>query len=575
MGRHLWAVWGGQALGGRLLLGANVQDRRNPKDKYSIRYDEPGGTIQNTEVQTDVRDGTDYAFNASYAADVAGGEFELAGVFVRTDRYQDEDSIEYRGGIETNANLLTINDNDLDIRTDNLSLRTGYERDMLGGETEFKLAYASISDEQYEFEGESEYLRDAIIFPDEDRYTLDSTTVDIQDEEWKAAIEHEIDLSDGMELEFGLQGNWKTRDALVTETPRIRFNVPNAPAPRPAVPAFGPSTPVPGGDVTIEENRLDPYVMLSGENGALTWEAGLRYETTDLTITDRTAAPADQVNESDEAELLPSASFRWALNENDRIIFSAARTVRRPSFNRLSPAVLEEEFGDSDFVGNPDLKAEISTGFDLGFERRLGRRGVAGINVFYRDIQDLVEETNTGVTGSGGAGTFVYTVDNVGDGKVYGVEFDLSTPLDFIGLESTGVFLNYSWLDSEITDFIGERRFNSQSDYVYSVGFTQDLPTWGAAFGASYRKQGDAFSRVLAEEVTTSYGADLEIFVEKQFGSNVVVRLTGSNLLDSSKDETFDKFENVADQISRDYDEYEIETEEAGPVYQLVMRLAF
>ena len=569
------AVWGGEALGGRLLLGANVQDRRNPKDKYSQRFDEPGGTLDNTEVQTDVRDGTDYAFNAAYETEIGGGTFDLAGAFVRTDRVQDEDSIEYLGGIENAANLSTINDNDLDIRTDNLTVRTGYEREMFGGETEFKLAYASISDEQYEFEGESEYRRDAIIFPDEDRYTLDSTTTDIQDEEWKAAIEHEIELSNGMELEFGLQGNWKTRDSLVTETPRIRFNVPNAPAPRPAVPAFGPSTPVPGGDVTIEENRLDPYVMLSGETGALTWEAGLRYETTDTTITDRTVAPADQVSESDEAELLPSFSLRYALSEDDRIIFSAARTVRRPSFNRLSPALLEEEFGDSDFVGNPDLKSEIATGFDLGFERRLGRRGVAGINVFYRDVQDLVEETNTGATGSGGAGTFVYTVDNVGDGKVYGVEFDLSTPLDFIGMESTGVFLNYSWLDSEITDFIGERRFNSQSDYVYSVGFTQDLPTWGAAFGASYRKQGDAFSRVLAEEVTTSYGADLEVFVEKQFGSNVVVRLTGSNLLDSSKDEVFDKFANEADQRSRDYDEYEIETEEAGPVYQLVMRLAF
>jgi outer membrane receptor protein involved in Fe transport len=569
------AVWGGEALGGRLLLGANVQDRRNPKDKYSQRFDEPGGTLDNTEVQTDVRDGTDYAFNAAYETEIGGGTFDLAGAFVRTDRVQDEDSIEYLGGIENAANLSTINDNDLDIRTDNLTVRTGYEREMFGGETEFKLAYASISDEQYEFEGESEYRRDAIIFPDEDRYTLDSTTTDIQDEEWKAAIEHEIDLSNGVELEFGLQGNWKTRDSLVTETPRIRFNVPNAPAPRPAVPAFGPSTPVPGGDVTIEQNRLDPYVMLSGETGALTWEAGLRYETTETTITDRTVAPADQVSESDEAELLPSFSLRYALSEDDRIIFSAARTVRRPSFNRLSPALLEEEFGDSDFVGNPDLKSEIATGFDLGFERRLGRRGVAGINVFYRDVQDLVEETNTGATGSGGAGTFVYTVDNVGDGKVYGVEFDLSTPLDFIGMESTGVFLNYSWLDSEITDFIGERRFNSQSDYVYSVGFTQDLPTWGAAFGASYRKQGDAFSRVLAEEVTTSYGADLEVFVEKQFGSNVVVRLTGSNLLDSSKDEVFDKFANEADQRSRDYDEYEIETEEAGPVYQLVMRLAF
>ncbi|MBU1324370.1 MAG: TonB-dependent receptor [Alphaproteobacteria bacterium] len=569
------AVWGGEALGGRVLLGANVQDRRNPKDKYSIRFDEPGGTIDNTEVQTDVRDGTDYAFNAAYEADVAGGEFEIAGVFIRTDRYQDEDSIEYRGGIENDANLLTINDNDLDIRTDNLSLRTRYEREMFGGETTFKLAYANIDDQQYEFEAESEYLRDAIAFPDEDRFTLDSTTVDIQDEEWKAGIEHELDLSNGMELEFGLQGNWKTRDALITETPRIRFNVPNAPTPRPAVPAFGASSPVAGGDVSIEETRLDPYVMLSGENGALTWEAGLRYETTETTITDRTVAPADQVSESDEAELLPSFSLRYAVSDTDRITFSAARTVRRPSFNRLSPALLEEEFGDSDFVGNPDLKSEIATGFDLGFERRLGRRGVAGINVFYRDIQDLVEETNTGLEGSGGPGTFIYTVDNVGDGKVYGIEFDLSTPLDFIGMESTGVFLNYSWLDSEITDFIGERRFNGQSDYVFSAGFTQDLPTWGAAFGATYRKQGDAFDRVLAEEVTTSYGADLEIFVEKQFGENVIVRLTGSNLLDSSKDETFDKFENVGDQMSRDYDEYEVETEEAGPVYQLVMRVAF
>jgi len=569
------AVWGGEALGGRVLLGANVQDRRNPKNKYSIRYDEPGGTIDNTEVQTDVRDGTDYAFNAAYETEVAGGEFEIAGVFIRTDRYQDEDSIEYRGGIENDANLLTINDNDLDIRTDNLSLRTRYEREMFGGETTFKLAYANIDDQQYEFETESEYLRDAIAFPDEDRFTLDTTTTDIQDEEWKAGIEHEIDLSNGMELEFGLQGNWKTRDALITETPRIRFNVPNAPAPRPAVPAFGPSAPIAGGDVTIEETRLDPYVMLSSENGALTWEAGLRYETTETTITDRTVAPADQVSESDEAELLPSFSLRYALSDADRIIFSAARTVRRPSFNRLSPALLEEEFGDSDFVGNPDLKSEIATGFDLGFERRLGRRGVAGINVFYRDIQDLVEETNTGLEGSGGPGTFIYTVDNVGDGKVYGIEFDLSTPLDFIGMESTGVFLNYSWLDSEITDFIGERRFNGQSDYVFSAGFTQDLPTWGAAFGATYRKQGDAFDRVLAEEVVTSYGADLEIFVEKQFGENVIVRLTGSNLLDSSKDETFDKFDNVNDQMSRDYDEYEVETEEAGPVYQLVMRVAF
>ena len=218
-----------------------------------------------------------------------------------------------------------------------------------------------------------------------------------------------------------------------------------------------------------------------------------------------------------------------------------------------------------------------------------------GVNAFYRDITDLIELTNTGAYSEtaledyedaidDGATpeeaaeelvSYVLTAENVGDGQVWGVEFDLSTPLDFIGMEHTGVFLNYSWLDSSVEDFLGDRRFNSQSDYVFNVGFTQDIPTWGAAFGATYRKQGDAASRIVGEEVVTSYGGDLEVFVEKQVASNVVIRFTGSNLLDSSKDEGFDKFNTIEDQIDRDYDEYEIETEKSGPWFQVVARVAF
>lgn len=287
------------------------------------------------------------------------------------------------------------------------------------------------------------------------------------------------------------------------------------------------------------------------------------------------------MTEVDYGFLLPSASLRYRLNDTDRLIVSAARTVRRPSFDRLSPALLEEEFGDSDFIGNPNLKPESAWGVDIGFERQLGRRGVVGINAFYRSISDLVEEVNTGLPGSADdedtpeIEAFLYTVGNVGDGKVWGIEFDLSTPLDFIGMETTGVFLNYSWLDSEVEDFMGTRRFNSQSDYVLNFGFTHDIPTWGAALGATYRKQGEAAARVLAEEVRTAYGADLEVFLEKRVASNVVVRLTGSNLLNASKDEVFDKFGSVQDQIDRSYDEYELETEKGGPVYQLVARVAF
>lgn len=586
------AVWGGQVGPGRLLIGGNIQDRRNPKAKFSQRFDEPGGELDNTEVQTDVRDGTDYSANASYDVEVAGGNLQLSGLFVRTDRVQDESSIEYIEGIETAANIDTINTNPLDIQTDNWAVNSRYEREMLGGETTFRLGYAAIDDQQVETETEFA-VEDEVI-------EGEITRTDITDEEVQAALEHKLDLN-GMELEFGVQYSDKTRDTAIFAS---EAEAEGETAFRPLLASeFGDFEAITGGVSTIEETRIDPYIMLSGETGAVKWEAGLRYETTDTTIIDETVDADERVNDKDYGILLPSASARFQLSETDRIVASVARTVRRPDFNFISPALLEGEYGDNDFLGNPDLEPETAWGIDLGFERRLGRRGVFGVNVFYRDITDLIELTNTGefsdeaignaedardeVLDDGGTAdeaqeaydaeltSFVLTAENVGDGQVWGIEFDLSTPLDFIGMPNTGVFLNYSWLDSSVDDFAGERRFNSQSDYVVNVGFTHDIPTWGAAFGATYRKQGDAESRIAAEEVVTSYGADLEVFVEKRIASNIVVRLTGSNLLDSSKDEVFDKFDTIEDQIDRDYDEYEIETEKAGPVYQLVMRMAF
>jgi len=122
---------------------------------------------------------------------------------------------------------------------------------------------------------------------------------------------------------------------------------------------------------------------------------------------------------------------------------------------------------------------------------------------------------------------------------------------------------------------LGERRFNDQARSVLNVGFIQDLKSLDAAFGVSYRKQGDARSRVLAEEVETRYGGDLEAFVEKRFGEHWSMRLTGTNLLNASKDETFHKFDTLDEQIDRDYDDYELEREKSGPVYQLVVRYAF
>ena len=567
--------WGGDAWSGKLLLGANIQGRRNPKEKFSQRFDAPGGTLDNTELQTDVRKGTDYALNADWTGMLGDALLQLSGFFVRTDRVQDEDSLEYRAGIENDANLLLINDNDLDIRTDNYAFVAALKLPMWGGETEFRLDAAAISDQQFEFENETEYLRDANPFPDADRFTRDVIDLRIDDREWTGEARHQRDVGDN-QLTYGVLLSRQDRDTRILDARRYRVTIPNPPAPPPPIPGpVQPLLPAAGGLNTIVENRVETFIKLENQHGAIEWEAGLRYEHSSNRIDDLTVPAAERRSQQDYGVLLPSASARWNLDETNRLNASIARTIRRPDFNFISPALLQTELGDNDLLGNPDLKPELAWGIDLGYERRIGKRGIAGVNFFYRDIADLIEVANTGLEGSDGPGTFVLQPRNTGDGQVWGVEFDLSTPLTVFGLEHTGVFVNYAWLDSKVDDLFGTRRFNNQSNNVYNIGFIQELPTLEASFGASLRRQGAARSRIIGREVLTTYDGDLEAFIEKRFGSDWTVRLTGINLLDQSKDEVFDKFNTLADQIERNYDEFEVESETGGRAAQLIVRYQF
>lgn len=586
------AVYGGALGPGRILLGANVQGRYNPKIKKSLRFgDSPENNpnfftddFDNREDQTDTRNGTDYSFNATYGIEGENTKFELSGFYVRTDRTETERSFEYNdptaitGPVRTPppGNLLTDNANVNEIDQENYSLAGKLSHEWSLGKTSFKVGYARFDDKQDETEFEVDFDRAT------PRFTGDLTQTRITDKELSFGLEHAFDVAEDVDFVVGGFFQNKDRDTDI-QTVRNRFNLTNAIRswdqftrnPTELNTAFGPLAPLPGSLNTIEEDRRDLFALIEGKSGIISYEVGVRYEMTDVVINDQTVGAAIARQTSDYDVFLPSASLKIDLTATDRITASVARTNRRPNFNFISPALLEAELGDNDLLGNPQLEPERAWGADLGYERRIGRTGVVGVNVFYRKVKNLVEIANTGVEGSEGPGTFVLQPRNTGDGEVYGIEFDLSTDLGFIGLSDTGVFGNVSLLDSEIRDFAGKRRFNDQSKYVYNAGFIQNIPNWGAAFGATYRKQGTAFGRIVAEEIRTSYGADLEVFVEKRFGSKFTIRAVGSNLLDGSKDEVFNKFTTIEDQLDRSFDEYELETEKAGPVFQIIARLAF
>ncbi|TWI01092.1 outer membrane receptor protein involved in Fe transport [Luteimonas cucumeris] len=582
-------VASGDLGGGRLLGGISRQGRYNPKQKLSLRYDAPGGEFQDREEQSDTRDGDDTSANLSWVREFDGAKLALSGLYVRTDRTETEHSLEFNDPVSSaRENLLSINDQVEDIRQDNFALKAELDVDMAGGRTRIDGSFSRYDDDTVSTEQETGFDDDDTP-PSWDGFEGVRTLTALRDDEVAFTLAHQRDVG-AAKLDFGVDYTGKDRDLA------LRVSEVEAEEEGELLPPYEDFDLTAS---TIEERRIDPYLMLTGQSGNLEWETGLRYETTRSDI----RVDGEQWD-NDYSALLPSAHLRWNVTDADRLSLSLARTVRRPDFNYLAPVFLEGEYGDNDFIGNPLLEQENAWGVDLGFEHRLGRQGVVGVNVFYRDVKDLIELVNHGEPSATAledfedevedflednpdatpdtpgypvleADSFVYSAANVGDGKVYGVELDLSTPLTAFGMPDTGVFLNYSWLDSKVDDGLGERRFNNQARYVLNVGFIQDLESINSSFGISYRRQGGAESRVIGEEVETTYGADLEAFVEKRFGESWSVRLTGNNLLDAKKQETFHKFNTRLDQIERSYDEFELESEQSGRVYQLVVRYAF
>lgn len=575
-------IYYGGALGpGRILAGVNIQGRYNPKLKKSLRYgDSPENNanfaiddFDNREDQTDVRVGTDYAGNLSYAIDGETTDFEISGNFVRTERTEDERSFEFNDptalsgpvrGTPPGA-LLSDNHNVNEITQESWSIASKLSHEWSLGKTTLRGSFARFDDRQDETEYEIDFNRST------PRFTGDLSATRVRDDEFSIGLEHAFPLSANIDFALGGFYQGKDRNSDIS-TIRDRFSLTTAVhsydrLTRVPDEFVRPFAALPSAPVAIEEDRKDLYALIEGDSGPLKFEIGIRWENTSVNV-------ANGLVETDYDHFLPSASVKFDLGDG-RITASAARTVRRPRFDYLDPTLIETELGDNDLLGNPNLKPETAWGGDLGYEHKIGRTGVIGVNVFYRKVNSLVEIANTGTVGSEGAGTFVLQPRNTGDGEAWGVEFDLSASLGFLGLPDTGIFGNLGLIDSSIEDVFGSRRFNGQSKYVYNAGFIQNIPSFGAAFGATYRKQGTAYDRLIGDEITTTYGADLEIFVEKRFGDTFTIRAVGSNLLNGSKDEVFNKFATIADQVSRDFDEYELESESAGPVFQLIARYAF
>jgi outer membrane receptor protein involved in Fe transport len=540
-------------------VGLNYQQRRNPKEKVSLRFDDIVGDdagvtdpeFNNTELQSDTRDGTDISGNFESTTPIgAGGRLRLNGLFVDTDRDEDETSVTFDGA--------DLDFDGVEIQQERISQQT-YS---LGGDLRLPLGFAELglaagwsgyreNTVTTTFEGDSPNDYDDVEVDDEE-------LLNIHDDEYTGTASLLFGRHSPFEFKIGIDLLHKTRDGL-NDGDFI------------------------SGEFNISEDRYDPYARLTwSPSSSFTIDAGLRYE-----ITRRDVDSAGTIASFDDETLNPSLNIRYAPSAVDQFRVSLARTVRRPDYDLISPVEEDESPSDGDVtLGNPLLRNQTAWGIDVGYERRLPGNGIFGVNAFYRDVSDLIELVNTGVPvlddDDEQIGN-VYEPRNIGDGEVWGIEFDLSTPLGFIGLPDTGVFANYTYLDSSTRDpFTGEnRRFNAQPHHVYNVGFIQTLRSLNASFGATVSGRSTSIESNFDEVVRLRYNPDLEAFVEYRFNRNFLIRLSAQNLLNRTKREFFTKFDGdsleevLENRANGDIDEYELERERSGRLFQVTLRAAF
>lgn len=253
---------------------------------------------------------------------------------------------------------------------------------------------------------------------------------------------------------------------------------------------------------------------------------GFRYEARETTSTDSTG----QSRTGDSHALNPSVAYRWNFTRGWRLRAAAAQTLRAPKFENLSTAVASGSgTSTSPYVsGNPDLKPERSTGFDLGLETDFyGRTGFAAINFSRRRIKDAVEK----LTAQEADGLYYNRPYNVaGISRTQAYELDGRFDLRAIGLRQVTLLGNYSRFFSRKAG--SNNPLSDQPHYVYNTGMDWRVDKLRTLFGWRYNYQGKIHK---SSDETESAQHLLDAFAYWDINERWALRILGSNLLNTKK----------------------------------------
>ncbi|MEQ8574057.1 MAG: TonB-dependent receptor [Fulvivirga sp.] len=268
----------------------------------------------------------------------------------------------------------------------------------------------------------------------------------------------------------------------------------------------------------------------------------------------------------DALDFFPSANLIYALSEEQNLRLSYSRTIARPSFKELSFAQIFDPVSNRIFngglfaIGNweGNLVETLIDNIDLRWELFMKRGQIVSFSAFYKSFANPIElvripEQRTNVE---------YQPRNVGDGQLFGVEFEFRKSLDFISpnwsvngnvtvVEST-IDMQESELSIRRTnaragEVIDEtRNMSGQAPWIVNAGIGYSDFERGFDAGLFYNVKGETLVIVgggLDPDVFSQPFHSLNFNMNKKFGTSQqwTVNCGVSNILNDKLEQFFER----------------------------------
>ncbi|MDH3371758.1 MAG: TonB-dependent receptor [Gammaproteobacteria bacterium] len=248
-------------------------------------------------------------------------------------------------------------------------------------------------------------------------------------------------------------------------------------------------------------------------------------------------AGADFSNKADFDFVKPRLDVRFSPSVEDQWRIKIEKTVSQLDFSNFVPEynVRDDRFS----AGNPNLRPETAWEYEVGYEHRLANdEGVIGTRMYYKDIQDRIENIAVDVDDDG---EFDPAAGNIGDATEYGIELTFSIRMARLGAPNLildGTFLRR---ETEVTDpFSGLDRWMAQSwKYTADLGLRHDIAEHRLSYGVTFEDWGGANERYEWQEFRGfTRTPQVTAFLEKRFGTRWTVRFDALDITQGVRERT-------------------------------------